>query len=554
MKNHLLLILCFLLTALGALGQKNATDSLYAGPPVRFSKSLEPTRTIASASDAPRINNLVSQSSFKRAFQKDFSTLAGNNNLPVNQLIVSLNKPEILVGQLIDVVNPKLSIPLISFYPYIKGNLNDDDEFRLTKDSKIHPSIGLGGKVVIIPAGLKSGTGYFFNSADSATRLFIDKNNLLKKKIKEKYKVSEIQKRILKLEGEINDIDTQLNENNLLSRYLKSPRAFAFSTIGDTLLLLKEVSTGEKLTFDRIKIEGTTNQKLNKAGRVDKVESVSDGFRVTYRSNLQTVLTPADLIGDTTSLNTSLTNLREKRLAKVEQYIAEKELLKKRVAVLKELEEDAVYEIEKEAPWTLRRFYWFTLEGSTGNQSANLFRNGVIEEELQFRKNVAGASANFAYFRKGLVVTLVGKLDWLMTNNFFNDDPLTFVRDSLYSGSVYKTSTSTEAYDVSKLSDTQFDKVDPKALVTVGATLLWGTDKKKGINLNYQRKQDTKVVNLKMGLIIPVILDNSKAEQSNVILEMVLPDLNSQIAKNAGKSTWQRKYFNLKVGIPINLL
>ena len=55
-------------------------------------------------------------------------------------------------------------------------------------------------------------------------------------------------------------------------------------------------------------------------------------------------------------------------------------------------------------------------------------------------------------------------------------------------------------------------------------------------------------------------MDNAKAEQSNIILELVMPDINTKSAASikskadTGQTVWGRSYLNLKVGIPINVL
>jgi hypothetical protein len=48
---------------------------------------------------------------------------------------------------------------------------------------------------------------------------------------------------------------------------------------------------------------------------------------------------------------------------------------------------------------------------------------------------------------------------------------------------------------------------------------------------NNRSNLTSKVTNFKIGLIIPVIMGNAKAEQSNIILELVMPDINTKSAE-----------------------
>jgi hypothetical protein len=577
MKTYLLFCTCFLLTALGALAQKNATDLL--SPKFRvFRPAADPREGIMADSvergldalgelvmvtsiDKKALPNIVSRSSFRRIYRSDFSKISGTNDLPIGQVIVSLTKPAIQVGQLIPIyVNSTKSIPILGLYPYIKGKLNDDDEFRLGKRGEIDPGVAFGGKLVYFPAGKGRYTGYY-HRPDRKTQLFVEKNDFLKHQVEAEYHPTYILNRIDELEEEIQELENQIGNREFLLDYLQNSPYYSTQILPDQVIIRLNrgfLAGQNEVIFNLNEIERVLSEKIASAGRIQSLRETPAGIEVTQKSQLTNVLTVSELVGKEKDLKKGLKELREKKFTKTEELLKFVELIKKDGTPdhikIKKLKEDKVYEAEKNAPWTARHFLWFTVDGLLEKQTVNLFRNGGIEEDLKFNKNVVGYSANFAYFTKHWVFTIMGKYDYTLTNKFLYNDPINFLTDSLIANTPYRTSESVSAYDVSKLSDREFSEKQNRGIITLGGTMLYGVDKKFGLNINYRHESVNKVANLKLGAILPVILDNSKAEQSNIILELVLPDLKTKSVENVGKTPWQRRYYNLKVGIPINLL
>ncbi|PWJ58647.1 hypothetical protein CLV98_10312 [Dyadobacter jejuensis] len=470
MKNYILVFL--FLSMAQAVAQKNATDPLYVPTPY-FSKSLD---TMIAGPEPTK--GLVSRPSFKRIFEKDFATLTGTNTLPVNQLILSLNQPEIQVGQLINVyANDKKSIPFLGIYPYIKGKLNKNNEFRVFKKGDIDPGVDFGGKLVFNVYGLSKNTGYYYIPKTPEVSSFLMKTNAVKALLEHQYSEAELKKRIGDLEKNIEQSLYEIDS-------------------------LQAIDPGKQLLIAQLQ---------------EKV----------YKD--QVALKPLQ----------EMVNNESKRL----KYIAEK-----------------VYEAEKDAPWSFRKFIYLTLEGNTGNQTFNIYRNNAIEEDQNFRKNTLGISANYASFGKHGNMVLYAKYDRSFTNQFLSDDAITLVSDSLLSGTKYKISESKEVFNVNGLSDVQFNKKSAEDILSLGATYLSSKGAKLGATVLYKSNLSTKVANLRIGGIVPVTLDKSDAKPSNIIIELVLPDLYTQEKTNIknkeknGDTVWNRAYVNLKVGIPINLL
>ena len=104
--------------------------------------------------DSSSNENLVSNSSFKKIYTRDFSALSGITVQPQNQLILTLNKPEIFLGGMLPFTRKGKAIPAVGFYPYFIGKLNDDGEFIFRKAREYDPNIGIGGKLFINPLAL----------------------------------------------------------------------------------------------------------------------------------------------------------------------------------------------------------------------------------------------------------------------------------------------------------------------------------------------------------------------------------------------------------------
>lgn len=547
MKTYLLFCTCFLLTALGVLGQKRATDQLSLDTLKRANPLL--TKNDKKIIGTAKLPNLVSGPSFQKIFKRDFSTVVGNNNLPTNQLIVSLNKPEITLGQLFQIFSFYKSIPLISAYPYINGSLNNKDEFNLYENSQVNPNINGGGKIVFMPQAFFKGTGYFFKP-DESTKMYIEKNNDLKKAIKKKYTAGGLTESRDKLIGDSLECKKDIIKYELLREYVRRKQNFSRNVLIDKIVITDN-NNGQS---DTISIKNIKSLSADKAIEIDSLKEVNDTIRVIFKSQASTFLTDSTLFESDADYTERLNTLREKYITINQELEEAKELLTKSQSRWKKLKREEVYEIEKDAAWTRRRFFWITGELSTSKQEVNLFRRGIIEEGLKFNKNVRGASVNYATFTEGFVLTLTAKYDYVNANTFFDNKLNTYTKDSLITNSAYRISTNLVAYDASEMSNSDIDKKKDTKVITGGLTALWGVNKKIGLNLNYQLQQETKEANLKVGLILPIIMDNAKAEQTNIILELLLPDVSTKIEKNAGQTPWNRKALNLKVGIPINLL
>lgn len=422
--------------------------------------------------------DLVSDVSFRKIFKRDFTALAGTNNLPITQIVVGLNKPEIQVGKLFSFRKNKYkSIPTFGFYPFLNGKLNSENEFRLRTGQTNDVNIGYGAKVLFIPFGLTTDTWHFFDDDLTETKLFRQKNDLLKRKLRLQY----------------------------------SP-----SAMNATLNNIRAENKKYEYQIDSLEKNQTPDFELKVIGIRGKI----------YEN----------------AAKDSLLN----------QYLSDTTHLK-----LKTFMDDSIYEAEKNAPWTKRHFFWFTFDYNDNAQSANVFRNKTIEKKQTFRNNSLGISGNYSFLKPKTIINIFAKFEVNITNKFLEDfNAITFVEDTVVVGTKYKTSKSIEAYDVSKLSNTQFDEKSNKNILTIGATYLKGKDKKYGITANYRTDLDRNIANLKLGVIIPVILDNAKAEQSNLIFELGLPDLYSKNVDNIGnnESAFKRAYVNIKIGIPINVL
>lgn len=363
----------------------------------------------------------------------------------------------------------------MGFYPFFIGKLNNEDEFRLRSGQTNNLGIGYGLKALFIPFGLTRNTWHFFNPDDAETKLFIQKNNVLKNKLKTQYSIAAMSATLKKIQ--IQNVD-----------YVHQIDSLRKNNVSD--VELKIIALEEKINENRTK----------------------------------------DLL--------------------LNQYLNDN-------STLKDFIDNSIYQVEKDAPWTTRHFVWFTLDYSGNAQNANIFRNKIIEKDQTFRNNAIGVSVNYSFLKPKSIINTFVKYEISTTNKFLGDyDAITFVEDSVIVGTKYKTSKFIEAYDISKLNDTQFNEQSNKRILTLGATYLRGKDKKNGLTANYRTDLEKNIANLKVGIIIPVILDNAKAAQSNLIFEYALPDLYSNSTSNIGKgeSAFKRAYINIKIGIPINAL
>jgi len=505
--------------------------------------------------------NLVSDVSFRKIFMRDFATVSGTNNLPNGQFTLKLNKPELEFGQILRWY-PKgrsQTIPLLSLKPYISVGSNDDEDFIVATTSKFDPKVGVGGRIIFIPQALSSDTYYFFKrySGDLKTRTFVDKNDLLKKELKEKYEGHAIS--TATVDAEISVLDTQLLTSQLLLRFQQSPNKFLVDVTSSSIQLI-ETSTGQLLTLNLAEIKKLLIYKHLDFNELDSISDAgSQSIGVTFGTSI-TTFPISSLFDDVVTLTKAIPELKRKRFAKAEEKVKLDEL---RIGTKKELKkflEDTVYAAEKDAPWTKRILFWLALDINGRNQSVNIFRQDTVQENQLFRKNVFGLSANIASFTKEWAWKASATFDRSTINKFFDDTPKTFMTESPVASGAYKVTKSMSAYDVNSLSEADFNTRVKTSIWTVEGTLLYGETKKYGITANYTIKARTKEANLRAGLVLPVILDDAKGEQSNIIFELVIPDIHAKKEENAfkqqfdGETPWKRGYFNIKVAIPINLL
>lgn len=429
-----------------SLLEPDASQATEASPanPVRPTVEIDPLLSIT-------------RPSFKKIFKSDFSSVIGINDLPVNQIVVGVNKPEIKIGSnfLLFKDNTK-SLPWGGLFPYIKGKQNDDGEYKIFNKGKFDPTINYGVQMILFPSCFKNKPFYKFTDSRKAKAVKASSELLLSKVSNE---VSEIDNKIAKLDTIIRKCDS--------------------------LLLNDATLTSLKRNLLEVQIDSAYN----------KCEE--------------------------------LKNIKKDPIAYVEK---------------------AMYEKEKETVFDRKRFFWLALDLNTERIKTNLYQNQKVLEDEIFNKNVFGLSVNYSIFKKNSAFNAFVKLDFSRKNAFLSDKKVNFVRDSLISNSSYVAEKeSIEAYDTS-VPKFDRDKKGTEKILKLSATYLWGKEKKQGITFLNENNLGTKISNLKVGYIIPIVLDNDEAEQSNIILEWALPDLGTF------KGLFDRSYVNIKVGIPINIL
>ncbi len=552
--KQLTLLLVLLVSMFSAYGQKKTTDKS------RFSLKAD---TSNFGKKMPINNsNLVSYSSFKRIFKRDFASVVGTNNLPTNQLIVGLNKPEILFGKLFQIYkDPSKSMPILGLYPFLGGKLNNDDEFRLGINNTNSIHLKYGGKVVFFPLGLAKKTRYFFNLSDSKTKLFIDKNQLIKQKLISDYDKTTFEAKKKKLSDEEKQIEeeiTQKTENAKTIKYLLGLKSTLNIKVDDTnKLTISQEGGVNSIVFEKDEIESAIQNIRKNNGFIRTVGVKNKNVFILTNEKDTINISPVDILKSLDISDDDISNLKDKKNKIIAKKIEVEELDASSEKDLKKMLEDKIFEAEKDAPWTKRHFLWFTLDYDNIPQSVNLFRNNSIEKDQIYRNGSLGISINYSYFKKKLGFNGFAKFEKYNNNSFLTDyDAITILKDSILTGTQYKIAESTEVYDVRKLTTSQLVEKSNRNLLTLGMTILKSfgdIDKKYGVTTEYKSDLDKKIANLKIGLIFPVILDNSKAEQSNLIFELVLPDVHSKSIGN-DESAFKRSYINLKLGIPINFL
>ncbi|CAH0994225.1 hypothetical protein EMA8858_00334 [Emticicia aquatica] len=401
----------------------------------------------------------ITRPSFKKIFKSDFSSVIGINDLPVNQIVVGVNKPEIKIGnQLLLYKDSSKSLPWGGLFPYVKGKQNEDGEYKIFSKGKFDPTINYGVQIILFPLNFRNNPFYKFTDYRKAKAVKAS-SELLLSKVSNEVSGKEIGNKIKKLDSIISNCDSLLLHDTNLTRL--------------------------KRNLLEVQIDSAYN-------KLDEL----------------------------------------------------KDILKDPIAYV----EKAMYEKEKEIVFDQKRFFWLALDLNTERIKTNLFQNQKIIEDEIFNKNVFGLSVNHSIFKKNSVFNAFIKLDFSRKNAFLSDKKVNFVRDSLISNSSYVAEKeSIEAYDTS-VPNFDRDKKGTEKILKLSATYLWGKEKKQGITIFNENNLGTKISNLKLGYIIPVILDNDKAEQSNIILEWALPDLGTF------KGLFDRSYVNIKVGIPINIL
>ncbi|WP_101726230.1 hypothetical protein [Emticicia sp. TH156] len=129
------------------------------------------TKNDSTKNTKPVGTSLISKSSFKKLYEKDFSGLIGQDGLPINQVIVGVTKPKIEISTLFKLCTLKgFQIPWLSINPYFNGNLDSDGYLSIFKGDKVNSELSYGGRIVLNPFGIPYGkyspTGYFFDTSE----------------------------------------------------------------------------------------------------------------------------------------------------------------------------------------------------------------------------------------------------------------------------------------------------------------------------------------------------------------------------------------------------
>lgn len=408
----------------------------------------------------------VTRPSFQKIYKTDFSSVVGINDLPVNQVTIGVNKPEIKIGTNFFLYEDSTkSLPWGALFPYVKGKQNDDGEYQLFGKGKFDPTANYGVQVILFPSIFKIPT------------------------------------------------------------YQIHPKRRADATLASNKLLLAKL------------VQVVDSNAINKSiGIIDeKIKA--------YEAQILRMVNKDDIKKDSLLIMINAGYNQIDSLKKIKnnpgKYVRDK-----------------MYEKEKETVYSKKSFFWVAIDMNRERIKTNLYKNQKILEDEIFNKNVFGLSVNYTKLLEKSAFTGFVKLDFSRKNAFLSGDKINFVRDSIMSGSTFiAEKQSLQAFDV---SDANFD-LDKKAtekILKFSATYLRGEDKKKGISFMYENNLGTNITNLKLGFIFPVILNNSKAEQSNIIIEGVLPDIgtNGKNSKPNLNGLFDRSYINIKVGLPINIL
>lgn len=510
--------------------------------------------------DSSSNENLVSNSSFKKIYARDFSALSGIAVQPQNQLILTLNKPEIFLGGMLTCPKKGKAIPAVGFYPYFIGKLNDDGEFIFRKAREYDPNIGVGGKLFINPLGFKfveNSTLYFFNNKLAKTQAFAGKRNLAQLELDKKYKTLDSLKKYGKsLNTSIEAASKKISKNELVKSILQNSPQFGVIDNDTTISIID--SKRQSLTISNEELDAAVQKIIQKQGYIDSI--AVDGTRISIKmtDNSKINLSADQIVKayilsetDIAAQNAKILKAQEE-LAKIDDLNLYNRKMKVAEKKLKKHYESELYELEKDAPWTSRYFFWISVDGKINKQTVNVFRNDALEEVKGLRQDFVGISANLTSVMNKAVFNGFISYELEKKRKFLDLTPKTFITDSSRI-STFNTIDTKKAYNLNDLSQKDFDEMQTNKVLNFGMTGLIGDKRKFGITTNIKYTTNTKSTNLKMGLIIPAY-KSADGEQANIVLEYQVPDINTKLPANEGKKPSERAYASIKVGIPISML
>ncbi len=399
---------------------------------------------------------LISETSFQKLYDKDFSALVGQEGLAINQIIVGINKPKIEISQVYKIFTiRRFQIPLFTINPYVKGNLNSDGNLDVFKGDKVNSELSYGAKLIINPFGMKYGfnspTGYFFNQSDGA---------------------------------------------------LLTTRRTAINTIVQDIMAL----TNKLAAFGAF--AGLSNEDKNKF--LDTQEKLNE-------------------------LNLIALNPKKSK-----KYM-----------------EDKLYEVEKDAKWNSKHYFFISFNFNRGVKNAKFFQNNTFTSDLLDNYSVNG-TPTFNYtcvsMKRGFTFNAFLSFDKLKTNSIFDATAKDFVESKQIAGGNNLSSFEKKetAYDLTDI--TVKKELTYKKTYKVGATILVEKLKNSGFNTEWERNQTDNVWNTKFALVLPNIKKESgKTSQANFQIVASFKDFYNQSEKNKiNTPTWRQKaIISIQLGLPI---
>lgn len=497
--------------------------------------------------------NIVSGSSFRKIYERDFTALSGITVQPQDQLILTLNKPEIFIGKTFAIKRKFKDIPAIGVNPYVIGKLNDDGEFIFRKAGEYDPNIGFGGKIYINPFGIfKNGTRYFFDNALPKTQIFKEKRDLAQKELDSKYaSQAAVSNKIQTLTNKIISIGNTLYNNEVAKNILENTPTFNDLT-NDSTIIVRSIFRMQTISISNDELYMILQKILEKRGYIER--KIVDGNKITLKlkDNSQIDLSAEAVIKAFILSEKDIDDLRSKRLKLREELEQINTLELANEKKRKKHYESELYELEKDAPWTTRQFFWLSIDGKQNYQTLNIFRNNALEELQGVGQSFVGISANFTSVMNKAVFNTFLSYEIEKKRKFLDLTPKTFITDSSRI-STFNTIETKKAYNLNDLSQKDFDEIQTNKVLNFGMTGLVGDKRKFGITTNIKYTTNTKSTNLKMGLIIPAY-KSADGEQANIVLEYQVPDINTKLPANKEQKPSERAFASIKVGIPISML